>query len=395
MKVPSTGYRWDKRIYWRVPDEVRAQIIHLSARGAPRKDLAARFGVDRATVLNIVRPLGGVVRCEQWQVSDRRLSIDQRIEISLGLARGESFRSIAGRIGRSPSTVSREVGSGGGRHRYRPMVAHRSAHERARRPKPTKLSANPQLRSRVSADLRRLWSPEQIAQHLRAEFGDDASMTISHETIYKSLYVQGRGELRRDLARCLRTARTRRKPQGGRELRGRIPDMVMISERPAEAEDRAVPGHWEGDLIMGRGNQSAIGTLVERSTRYVMLLHLGRGKTAVHVRDAMAAAIRTLPASLQRSVTWDQGPEMSEHARFTIDTGVQVYFCDPHSPWQRGSNENTNGLLRQYLPKGTDLSEHSARQLRQVAHSLNTRPRKTLGWKTPAEKFAELVASTG
>ena len=245
------------------------------------------------------------------------------------------------------------------------------------------------------ADLEAWWSPEQIARRLRAEFGNDASMTISHETIYKSLYVQGRGELRRELARCLRTGRAQRRPRGRADQRGRIPDMVMISERPAEVEDRAVPGHWEGDLIIGKNGKSAIGTLVERSTRFVMLLHLPNGRGAEQVRDAMTAAIQTLPASLRRSVTWDQGKEMAQHREFSVDTGVDVFFCDPHSPWQRGSNENTNGLLRQYFPKGTDLKVHDATALQAAADSLNGRPRKTLNWQTPTERLTELIASTG
>jgi IS30 family transposase len=298
-------------------------------------------------------------------------------------------------IRRNASTVCREVNANGGRQRYRPMSAQRRACELARRPKATKLASNAALRQRVISDLEALWSPEQIVLRLRAEFGDDASMSISHETIYKSLYVQGRGELRRELARCLRTGRAMRKRRSRIETRGRIPDMVMISERPPEAADRAVPGHWEGDLLMGKNGKSAIGTLVERSTRYVMLLHVPDGHTAEAVRDAMTETITTLPESLRRSVTWDQGRELSEHARFTVDTGVQVFFCDPHAPWQRGTNENTNGLLRQYFPKGTDLSAHGPDKLKAVADSLNGRPRKTLNAMTPSEKFSEVVASTG
>ena len=217
---------------------------------------------------------------------------------------------------------------------------------------------------------------------------------MSHETIYKSIYVQGRGELRRELAACLRSGRAKRRPQGRLERRGRIVDMVMISERPAEVEDRAVPGHWEGDLIIGKNGNSAIGTLVERSTRFVMLLHLPHDRTAETVREAMATAIQTLPEALGRSITWDQGAEMADHARFTVESGVDVYFCDPHSPWQRGSNENTNGLLRQYFPKGTDLSIHGPNDLQAAADSLNGRPRQTLNWMTPSEKLAELVATT-
>jgi IS30 family transposase len=267
-----------------------------------------------------------------------------------------------------------------------------------RRPKGVKSGpalTNRALRDRVVCDLEQLWSPKQIARRLRADFGDDSSMHISHETIYKSLYVQGRGELRRELARCLRTGRTKRKAQGRIEARGKIRNMVMISERPAEVEDRAVPGHWEGDLILGKNGKSAIGTLVERATRFVMLLHLPKERTAEAVRDAMTEIIQTLPEALRRSITWDQGRELSEHARFTVDTGVQIYFCDPHSPWQRGSNENTNGLLRQYFPKGTDLSVHTPADLKAAADSLNGRPRETLNWRTPAEKLNRFVAMTG
>jgi transposase, IS30 family len=246
---------------------------------------------------------------------------------------------------------------------------------------------------RVVEDLERLWSPEQIARRLRREHVDDDAMTISHETIYKSLYVQGRGELRRELTRCLRTGRTQRSNRNRIEHRGKIKDMVLISQRPPEIEDRAVPGHWEGDLILGKNGNSAIGTLVERTTRFVLLLHLGEGRSAEQVRDAMTVQIATLPAALRRSITWDQGSELSEHARFTIDTNIPVYFCDPHSPWQRGTNENTNGLLRQYFPKGTDLSVHSPEHLHHVADQLNQRPRKTLDFMTPSEKLAELLVA--
>jgi IS30 family transposase len=274
------------------------------------------------------------------------------------------------------------------------MCAQRRAARRARRPKVTKLAANPRLCARVVADLRQLWSPEQIANRLRAEFRDDPTMCISHETIYKTVYVQGRGELRRKLARCLRTGRAKRVRRGRFDNRPRIPDMVLISERPPEVEDRSVPGHWEGDLLMGAGNKSAIGTLVERSTRYVMLFPLTEGKSAEDVRVAMTKVIQTLPATLRRSLTWDRGVEMAEHVRFKVDTGVRVYFCDPHSPWQRGSNQNTNGLLRQYFPKGMDLSKVTAVQLLAAADGLNGRPRETLRWKKPAEELAELVALT-
>jgi len=381
--------------YHRLPEGVRREIIRRVAGGALHRDIARDLGVSPQVVSTIVGPMGYVFRVEDWRTSRSRLSLEDRVEIALGRQRGESLRCIATRLGRHPSTISREVRRGrvDRKHGYRPVGAHKLAYQRARRPKPTKLSSNPRLQDRVVADLNAFWSPEQIARRLRQDFGDDMQMQISHETIYKSLYVQGRGELRRELTRCLRTGRAKRRPRGWGGSRRKIPDMVMISERPAEAEDRAVPGHWEGDLVMGRDSKSAIGTLVERSTRYVMLLHLPVDHTAPSVRDAMAQVITTLPESLRRSVTWDQGPEMAQHVQFTVDTGVPVYFCDPYKPWQRGSNENTNGLLRQYFPKGTDLSVHGPQKLQEVADSLNTRPRKTLEWRTPAEKFAEVVAT--
>jgi IS30 family transposase len=251
------------------------------------------------------------------------------------------------------------------------------------------------LAEKVTEWLEEWWSPEEIARRLRIDFPDDPMMWVSHETIYQSLFIQGRGELRRELSRCLRTGRAERRPRSRIEQRGQIPGMVMISERPAEVEDRAVPGHWEGDLIIGRNGRSAVGTLVERSTRYVLLLHLPEGRAAVNVNEAMKSAIAELPAELMRSITWDQGKELSSHHQFSVDTGIAVYFCDPHSPWQRGSNENTNGLLRQYMPKGTDLSVHTKEDLERFARSLNNRPRETLGFMKPSEKLAELLALTG
>jgi IS30 family transposase len=379
-----------------LPADVRREIIRLAAAGASRDEIRLQAGVAIGTVSNVLRPLGGVIRRDVWDPSRFRLSLDDRVGVRVGLEAGWSFRRIAMGLGRSPSTVSREVNANGGRACYAPVTAHRRAAAAARRPKPTKLAARPALRERVVADLERLWSPEQIARRLRAEFPDEAEMRVSHETIYRSLFVQGRGELRRELARCLRTGRAARKPRGRVDGRGRITGMVMLSDRPAEAADRAVPGHWEGDLILGKGGRSAIGTLVERSTRFVMLLHLPDGRSAEAVREAMTTAITTLPEALRRSITWDQGSEMHQHARFSVDTGVPVYFCDPHAPWQRGSNENTNGLLRQYFPKGTDLAVHDAAALQAAADSLNGRPRETLGWMTPSEKLNEiLVALTG
>lgn len=385
-----------KRVWRRLDRDVRRRVIRLAAKGWTHERIAREVCRSKGSIGNVLLPLGGVWRSDEcWEPSPKRLSLEQRVEIRIGLERNDSFAVLARQLGRATSTISREVAANGGRDGYRPVAAHRRACARARRPKETKLAGNGVLCRRVTNDLEALRSPEQIAQRLRAEFPNDASMWVSHETVYKSLYVQGRGELRRELAACLRTGRAKRLPRGRLEQRVRIKDMVMISERPPEVEDRAVPGHWEGDLIIGKNGKSAIGTLVERATRYVMLLHLPHGRTAEEVRVAMTATIQTLPASLRRTLTWDQGIEMAEHARFTLDTGVDVFFCDPHSPWQRGSNENTNGLLRQYFPKGTALSPHSAATLQDAADSLNGRPRKTLNWMTPAEKLAELVATTG
>ena len=320
-----------------------------------------------------------------------RLSFSEREEISRGIARGVSLRCIAHRLGRAPSTVSREVAANGGRLRYRAAVAHRASRRRAHRPKPAKLVTSPRLRAVVEAKLALWWSPLQISRWLVSAYPDDEEMRVSHETIYQSLFIQGKGALRKELSRCLRTGRAVRRPQGrGASTKGQIRDMVMISQRPAAVEDRAVPGHWEGDLIMGKNN-TAIGTLVERWSRYVMLFPLPEGKDAESVRVALEATVKRLPEHLWESLTWDQGKEMAQHAQFTIDTGIQVYFCDPKSPWQRGTNENTNGLLRQYFPKGTDLSVHSQYDLDQAAYSLNTRPRQTLQWMTPSDKLAEAL----
>lgn len=280
--------------------------------------------------------------------------------------------------------------------RYRARLAQAKAEARARRPKPRKLATHAALLGEVRERLGKRWSPEQISRTLHQEFPDEPEMWVSHETIYQELYVQGRGELRRELTRCLRTGRALRRPRRIPDQRGRrsgIPDEIMISQRPAEAQDRAVPGHWEGDLILGKDNASAIGTLVERTTRFVMLLHLPGRHGAEEVRDAMTTAIATLPVSLRRSLAWDQGSEMARHSEITLATELPIYFCDPHSPWQRGSNENTNGLLRQYFPKGTDLSVHSAADLDWVAAELNDRPRKRLGFRKPIEQIGELLQS--
>jgi IS30 family transposase len=328
-------------------------------------------------------------------ISPRFLAVDERIEIADLHRQGLSLRQIAQRLDRSPSTISRELrrnahpDSG----EYRPWAAQRRAARRRARPKQTKIGANPELRDFIAKGLQRRWSPEQICRRLRREFPDRPEMHVVHETVYQALYVQGRGELRRELAQCLRTGRAVRRSQrkpDQRQPRFAAP-MVMISERPADIEDRAVPGHWEGDLIIGANNQSAIATLVERQTRYVLLAHLPKGHAAEAVRDALVRTMATLPAHLRQSLTWDQGCEMAAHHQFTMATNMPVYFCEPASPWQRGSNENTNGLLRQYFPKSTDLSRHSAADLAAVAIELNGRPRKTLGWETPAERLATLL----
>jgi IS30 family transposase len=375
--------------------EVRRRVIWLAAQGRSYRQIIDEAGVSMGAVTIITKPLGGVIRPELYVASPARLSLEDRVNIKLWLVEGTSFAEIGRRLGRPTSTISREVGGRAARDEYRPMVAHCRAAERARRPKPTRLASNGALRERVVADLTELWSPEQIAGRLKLEFPQNPEMWVSHETIYKSVYIESRGELRRELARCLRTGRAKRQPRGRVARPGGIPAMVPIVERPAEVDDRAVPGHWEGDLLIGAAQRSAVGTVVERTSRFTLLLHLPDGRGAASVRTAAAEAFAQLPETLRRSLTWDQGREMTEHATFTVDTGVQVYFCDPHSPWQRPTNENTNGLLRQWMPKGTDLSRHDRAQLRAIADSLNNRPRKSLGYMTPSEKFAELVASTG
>lgn len=390
-------------------------------------------------------------------LTSRSLTFGEREEVALECARGTGVRAIARKLGRSPSTISREVrrnsATRSGDFDYRATTAQWHADRGARRPKAGKLTINPALRDYVQDRLAGLiatpdglgfdgpivvwkgrraihrqsrrwstaWSPEQIAHRLKLDFPEDTTMRISHEAIYQALYIQGRGALKRELSACLRSGRALRLPRERARNRGKsfLNDAVMISDRPPEIGDRAVPGHWEGDLILGLGS-SAIGTLVERTTRFTMLLHLPRmeghgrdksvknglalaGHGAEAVRDAIAGTIMDLPANLRRSLTWDQGAEMAQHAQLHIETGFEIYFCDPQSPWQRGSNENTNGLLRQYFPKGTDLSQHGVDELSAVAHALNTRPRKTLGWRTPAEALdgvlnsdmIEGVAATG
>jgi len=333
----------------------------------------------------------GGVRPKRRTRSRRELTVVEREEISRGLAAEHSCHAIARRIRRAPSSVSREVARNGGRVGYRAAEAEQAALRRGRRPKASKLARYPRLRAEVEAKLGLDWSPQQISAFLKLEYAQDPDMQISHETIYLSLFVQSRGALRKELAQHLRTRRLIRQPKKHLSSgRGQIVDKIMISERPAEAADRAVPGHWEGDLLLGTKN-NGIGTLVERSTRYAMLFTLPNGFTAERVSEALAKTVMTLPAHLRRSLTWDQGPEMAGHVRFTIDTGLAVYFCDPRSPWQRGSNENTNGLLRQYFPKGRSLAGVTQGELDRVADQLNGRPRQTLGWRSPAQRLTEFM----
>jgi len=371
----------------------RAELRRRVRAGQTHKSAAAALGCSSKSVQRLLAKTGGV-KPRTKPRSPLRLSLSEREEISRGLLAGDSRRVIATRLGRSPSTVAREVAAAGGRNPYRAWRGDERARRRARRPKSAKLAASPRLRREVQRLLGLRWSPQQIAARLVIDHPEDPEMRVSHETIYQSLFVQGRGALRKELARCLRTGRAQRRPQHRANGSGQLLNMVLISERPAEVEDRAVPGHWEGDLIIGRGSRSAIGTLVERQSRLVMLLNLSKGRLAEQVKDALVLKIRELPEQLRRSLTWDRGKEMAEHVQFTIDTGVQVYFCDPRSPWQRATSENSNGLLRQYFPKGTDLSVYDQVLLDKVAAELNGRPRQTLGWLTPSEAFARAVALT-
>jgi IS30 family transposase len=417
------------------------------AEGLSSEDAAIACGTSGPVGSRWFRERGGMPSIRLTGLSGRYLSFAEREEIALLRAQHHGVRAIARQLGRSPSTISRELrrnaATRGGRLEYRAGVAQWKAELQARRPKTAKLVTNDRLRGYVQdrlagtiarpggelvpgpqvrfigrrhgrrADRRwaKSWSPEQISNRLKLDFADDDTMRISHEAIYQALFIQGRGALKRELVACLRTGRALRVPRARTQGRGKkfVTSEVMIAERPAEADDRAVPGHWEGDLILGL-NKSAIGTLVERTTRFTMLLHLPpmeghglqprvkngpplAGHGAEAVRDEIVRTIGSLPDQLRRSLTWDQGAEMAQHARLRIDTGLQVYFCDPHSPWQRGTNENTNGLLRQYFPKGTDLHRHGRDDLDAVALALNTRPRKTLGWRTPAEALDEHLRS--
>ena len=377
----------------RLTSEDLGRLQALIRSGHTHKAAALVVGCSAKSVQRLLARSGGL-KSRTKPRSALRLSTVEREEISRGMQAGLSCRSIAKLLGRSPSTVSRDVAVSGGRRHYRAWRADARSVRAAHRPKLPKLRSCLALRHEVERRLRQRWSPQQISARLRTDFPDDPNMRISHETIYQSLFVQGRGALRSELTSCLRSGRTRRRPAAHRAGAGELKDMVLLSERPPEVEDRAVPGHWEGDLIVGKKSQSAIATLVERQTRFIMLCRLPDGRLAEQVKIALAKKITHLPETLRRSLTWDRGKEMGEHVRFTIDTGVQVYFCDPRSPWQRATNENSNGLLRQYFPKGTDLSGHTQRQLDQVAAELNSRPRQTLHWATPSEYFSRVVAMT-
>ena len=381
------------RIYYNA--EQKAEMWDRWQRGESLTSIGREFDRPSSSIFGQLSPSGGI-RPPPRRRSRLALTLSEREEISRGVVSDLSLRTIATQLGRAPSTISREINRNGGLKRYRASQADQAAWDRAHRPKPCKLSTHPALRRIVARKLRCHWSPEQIAGWLRQKYPEDESRYVSHETIYRSLFIQARGVLKKELQLYLRTHRAiRRSKHASRKQKGlgQIKNMVSISERPASVEDRAVPGHWEGDLIGGSKN-SYIATLVERYTRYVMLAKV-KNKDTESVVSALIKQSKKLPGELYKSLTWDRGKELADHQRFTLETNIDVYFCDPRSPWQRGSNENTNGLLRQYFPKGTDLSVHSQARLNAVARQLNERPRKTLGFETPAERFNACVASTG
>ena len=378
---------------FRLSSSDRLELQRQVRTGKRYVDAARLVGCSAKSVQRLLIKTAGL-KPRNLARSMLRLSVEEREEISRGLTSGTSCQVIAFGLNRSTSTVSRDVAANGGRQRYRAWRADERALRKAHRPKVSKLAGIPRLRREVERGLARRWSPQQIAARLCLAFPDDLEMRVSHETIYRSLFVQGRGALRKELTQCLRTGRAQRRPSRRAVGPGELKNMVLLSARPAEVDDRAVPGHWEGDLIVGKGCQSAIATLVERQTRFIMLCGLQGSRLAEDVKEALAKKILELPEHLRRSLTWDRGKEMGEHVRFTLDTGVQVYFCDPRSPWQRATNENSNGLLRQYFPKGTDLAGYSQSHLDGIANELNGRPRQTLGWSTPSEAFARVVAMT-
>jgi IS30 family transposase len=385
--------KYRRRIYYSA--EQRAEIWDRWQRGESMRSIGRVFDRQSSSVFSVISPTGGIRPLDRKR-GHVALSLSEREEISRGLSIKQSLRAIALQLRRAPSTISREVRRNGGLTGYRATASDQAAWDRALRPKLCKLACYPTLARAVSAKLRRKWSPEQVAGWLKRAFPGEACKQVSHETIYRSLYIQARGVLKKELLAHLRAKRTVRRSKHASQKRngnGQIKDAVSISERPASVEDRAVPGHWEGDLIGGSKN-SYIATLVERHSRYVMLVKVAN-KDTESVVTALIKSARKLPRELYKSLTWDRGKELADHPRFTLATDVDVYFCDPQSPWQRGSNENTNRLLRQYLPRGTDLSVHSQAKLSAIARQLNERPRKTLQYHTPAEKFAECVASIG
>jgi len=385
MKYPT-------RIYYTETD--KAMMWDRWQKGESLNSIARHFGRSHSSIQGVLARTGGI-RPAQRRRSRRVLSLAEREEISRGVVAGHSLRMIASSLGRAPSTVSREINRNGGRRQYRAIKADQAAWERAHRAKTCKLKENPELAGIVTEKLQLQWAPRQIAGWLKVTYPDDENYQVSHETIYKSLFIQARGALKKELIKHLRRSRGMRRSRHHTQKtkdHGRITNAVSIRERPAEAEDRALPGHWEGDLVMGRNN-SQIATLVERHTRYVMLVRVPSKDTKT-VINALIKHAHKLPRELYKSLTWDRGKEVADHQRFSLDTGIKVYFCDPQSPWQRGSNENTNGLLRQYFPKGMDLSNVHQNRLNAVARRLNERPRETLHFRTPAECFGQCVAST-
>jgi len=381
------------RIYY--TESQKAQMWERWQKGESLSQIAQLFDRGHSSIQGVLAERGGIRPAPRCR-SKVALTLAEREEISRAMMAGHSIRSVATHLGRAPSTISREINRNGGRGWYRANGADQAAWDRARRPKICKLAENRRLANIVAGKLQGLWSPQQIAGWLNLTYPEDENYRVSHETIYRSLYIQARGALKKELLQHLRRTRVMRRSRHHTqktENHGRITDTVSISERPATAEDRAVPGHWEGDLLFGNLN-SQIATLVERHTRYVMLVKVA-GKDTETVINALIKNARKLPQELYKSLTWDRGKEMAAHKRFTLATDIKVYFCDPHSPWQRGSNENTNGLLRQYFPKGTDISNYSQAHLNAVARKLNGRPRKTLNYATPAERFSQSVATTG